>query len=145
MPFASKVFDVNFIRVATNYIMMKDNFNSIEEDIYENGEGLQITKCFGRYWEPKWVGVKVPQFSFNRLDNADTKLGVEMRSTGEVACFGENKYEAYLKALMASNFNVNKLSASAANSRGNSVKISRQNPLIINSTAFSNSIPRCRK
>jgi carbamoyl-phosphate synthase / aspartate carbamoyltransferase len=108
MPFASKVFDVNFIRVATNYIMMKDTYNSVEEDIYENGEGLQITKCFGRYWEPKWVGVKVPQFSFNRLDNADTKLGVEMRSTGEVACFGENKYDAYLKALMASNFDVNK-------------------------------------
>jgi carbamoyl-phosphate synthase/aspartate carbamoyltransferase len=108
MPFASKVFDVNFIRVATNYIMMKDKQGSIEEDIYENGEGLQITKCFGRYWEPKWVGVKVPQFSFNRLDGADTKLGVEMRSTGEVACFGENKYDAYLKALMASNFEVNK-------------------------------------
>lgn len=108
MPFASKVFDVNFIRVATNYIMMKDKYDSVEEEIYENGEGLQITKCFGRYWEPKWVGVKVPQFSFNRLDNADTKLGVEMRSTGEVACFGENKYDAYLKALMASNFNVHK-------------------------------------
>lgn len=108
MPFASKVFDVNFIRVATNYIMMKYKQDSIDEEIYENGEGLQITKCFGRYWEPKWVGVKVPQFSFNRLDNADTKLGVEMRSTGEVACFGENKYEAYLKALMASTFQVNK-------------------------------------
>jgi carbamoyl-phosphate synthase/aspartate carbamoyltransferase len=114
MPFASKVFDVNFIRVATCYIMQLQNEKITStsereyEEIYENGEGLQISKCFGRYWEPKWVGVKVPQFSFSRLDDADTKLGVEMRSTGEVACFGENKYEAYLKALRASNFLVNK-------------------------------------
>ena len=116
MPFASKVFDVNFIRVATCYIMQLQNertkinksSDTEDDEIYENGEGLQISKCFGRYWEPKWIGVKVPQFSFSRLDDADTKLGVEMRSTGEVACFGENKYEAYLKALRASNFKVDK-------------------------------------
>ncbi len=48
---------------------------------------------------PKYVGVKVPQFSFNRLANADNRLGVEMLSTGEVACFGSNHNEAYLKAL----------------------------------------------
>jgi carbamoyl-phosphate synthase/aspartate carbamoyltransferase/dihydroorotase len=70
------------------------------------------------------VGVKVPQFSFSRLAGsfrfsliflrrvvlylilftslgADVMLGVEMASTGEVACFGENRYEAYLKALMS--------------------------------------------
>jgi carbamoylphosphate synthase large subunit len=39
----------------------------------------------------------VPQFSFARLAGADAMLGVEMASTGEVACFGENRYEAYLK------------------------------------------------
>jgi carbamoyl-phosphate synthase/aspartate carbamoyltransferase len=44
--------------------------------------------------------VKVPQFSFSRLSGADPVLGVEMASTGEVACFGRDKYEAYLKALM---------------------------------------------
>ena len=41
-----------------------------------------------------YTGVKVPnQFSFNRLANADNRLGVEMLSTGEVACFGENYHE----------------------------------------------------
>jgi carbamoyl-phosphate synthase/aspartate carbamoyltransferase len=48
-----------------------------------------------------YVGVKVPQFSFSRLSGADPILGVEMASTGEVACFGHNKYEAYLKALIS--------------------------------------------
>lgn len=50
------------------------------------------------------VGVKVPQFSFSRLEGADAMLGVEMASTGEVACFGENRYEAYLKAMMSTGF-----------------------------------------
>ena len=54
----------------------------------------------------KYTGVKVPQFSFNRLANADNRLGVEMLSTGEVACFGENYNEAYLKALSATGFKV---------------------------------------
>jgi len=48
------------------------------------------------------VGVKVPQFSFTRLQGADPVLGVEMASTGEVACFGANKYEAFIKAMQAS-------------------------------------------
>lgn len=43
----------------------------------------------------------VPQFSFSRLSGADPVLGVEMASTGEVACFGVDKYEAYLKALIS--------------------------------------------
>jgi carbamoyl-phosphate synthase/aspartate carbamoyltransferase len=43
------------------------------------------------------VAVKVPQFSFGRLAGADPVLGVEMASTGEVACFAVNKYEAYIK------------------------------------------------
>ncbi|KAH9927604.1 carbamoyl-phosphate synth [Fomitopsis serialis] len=48
-----------------------------------------------------YVGVKVPQFSFSRLSGADPVLGVEMASTGEVACFGKDKYEAYIKALIS--------------------------------------------
>lgn len=52
------------------------------------------------------VGVKVPQFSFSRLAGADMLLGVEMASTGEVACFGDNRYEAYLKAMISTGFNV---------------------------------------
>ena len=53
-----------------------------------------------------YTGVKVPQFSFNRLANADNRLGVEMLSTGEVACFGNNHNEAYLKALAATGFKI---------------------------------------
>jgi len=52
------------------------------------------------------VGVKVPQFSFMRLSGADPVLGVEMLSTGEVACLGENFAEAFLKALQAAEFRI---------------------------------------
>lgn len=51
---------------------------------------------------------KVPQFSFSRLAGADVLLGVEMTSTGEVACFGENRYEAYLKAMISTGFRIPK-------------------------------------
>ena len=47
---------------------------------------------------------QVPQFSFSRLAGADVKLGVEMASTGEVACFGEDRYEAYIKAMLSTGF-----------------------------------------
>ena len=47
-------------------------------------------------------------FSFSRLQGADVLLGVEMASTGEVACFGENKYEAYLKAQLSAGFRIPK-------------------------------------
>ena len=46
----------------------------------------------------------MPQFSFSRLAGADVKLGVEMASTGEVACFGEDRYEAYIKAIQSTGF-----------------------------------------
>jgi carbamoyl-phosphate synthase/aspartate carbamoyltransferase len=52
----------------------------------------------------EYVAVKVPQFSFSRLSGADPVLGVEMASTGEVACFGRTKYEAYIKGLIATGF-----------------------------------------
>src|SRR6266576_1128139 len=55
-----------------------------------------------------YVGVKVPQFSFSRLSGADPVLGVEMASTGEVACFGRDKYEAYMKALISTGFRMPK-------------------------------------
>jgi carbamoyl-phosphate synthase/aspartate carbamoyltransferase/dihydroorotase len=60
------------------------------------------------YHVSKRVGVKVPQFSFSRLSGADVTLGVEMASTGEVACFGENRYEAYLKAMLSTGFRLPK-------------------------------------
>lgn len=52
----------------------------------------------------EFVGVKVPQFSFIRLKGADPVLGVEMASTGEVACFGVNREEAYIKGLISTGF-----------------------------------------
>ena len=52
--------------------------------------------------------IQVPQFSFARLAGADAMLGVEMASTGEVACFGENRYEAYLKGLISTGMTVPK-------------------------------------
>lgn len=52
------------------------------------------------------TGIKVPQFSFMRLDGADPVLGVEMMSTGEVACLGESFDEAFLKALQAAEFKI---------------------------------------
>ena len=54
--------------------------------------------------EIPFVAVKAPQFSFSRLTKADPKLGVEMASTGEIACFGETLEEAYLKAMIATGY-----------------------------------------
>ena len=55
---------------------------------------------------PKHYAVKVPQFSFMRLDGADPILGVEMASTGEVACFGKKFSDAFLKSLMSSQLKI---------------------------------------
>jgi hypothetical protein len=51
-----------------------------------------------------YIACKVPIFSFGRLKNSDPRLGVEMQSTGEVACFGINQYEAFLKAMISAGF-----------------------------------------
>jgi len=56
----------------------------------------------------KHVGVKVPQFSFTRLRGADPLLGVEMASTGEVACYGPNHHDALVKGMLASQFRMPK-------------------------------------
>merc|ERR1719333_2048205 len=50
------------------------------------------------------VAAKVPTFSFTRLKGSDPRLGVEMASTGEVACFGNTQYEAFLKAMISAGF-----------------------------------------
>merc|ERR1712151_1119765 len=54
--------------------------------------------------EMDYICTKVPMFSFGRLKNSDPRLGVEMQSTGEVACFGVNQYDAFLKAMIAAGF-----------------------------------------
>uniref|UniRef100_T1JFX5 Uncharacterized protein n=1 Tax=Strigamia maritima TaxID=126957 RepID=T1JFX5_STRMM len=88
-PFVSKVLDCDFVAIATRAII-----------------GLGDISC--NIDRMNKVGVKVPQFSFSRLIGADVTLGVEMASTGEVACFGENRYEAYLKAMMSTGFRIPK-------------------------------------
>ncbi|KAI5785501.1 hypothetical protein DFH27DRAFT_575816 [Peziza echinospora] len=90
-PFVSKVMGINMIEMATLAIL-----------------GLPV-QAYPTLNIPKdYVGIKVPQFSFSRLSGADPILGVEMASTGEVACFGRDKYEAYLKALISTGFRLPK-------------------------------------
>jgi len=83
-PFSSKVFGCNFIELATRAMIGPDELPSGGA---EQPEG--------------YVGVKAPMFSFQRLAGADPSLGVEMASTGEVACFGPNHHDAFLKAMMS--------------------------------------------
>ncbi|PVD23792.1 hypothetical protein C0Q70_17066 [Pomacea canaliculata] len=87
-PFVSKALDHDFIATATRVIMG------------ETVEPVNVLYGCGR------VAVKVPVFSFSRLQGADVLLGVEMASTGEVACFGEDRYEAYLKAQISTGFQI---------------------------------------
>ncbi|RLF11482.1 MAG: carbamoyl phosphate synthase large subunit [Thermoprotei archaeon] len=87
MPFVSKVKAVNLMKLASQPLM--------GERISWRGEDEP---------EPIAVGVKVPQFSFMQLEGADPVLGVEMQSTGEVACLGEVFPEALYKALLAAGF-----------------------------------------
>ncbi|KAI0051295.1 carbamoyl-phosphate synth [Auriscalpium vulgare] len=83
-PFVSKVTGIDAIEMATKVML-----------------GLPVEPYPDAGMPADYVGVKVPQFSFSRLSGADPVLGVEMASTGEVACFGKDKYEAYLKALIS--------------------------------------------
>ncbi|TKR93417.1 hypothetical protein L596_007878 [Steinernema carpocapsae] len=99
-PFVSKTLDFDFVALATRVMMSTDN-PALKEDI------KPMNVMFGREGHEK-VGVKVPQFSFSRLSGAEVMLGVEMASTGEVGCFGKNRYEAYLKALLSTGFVVPK-------------------------------------
>ena len=87
-PFVSKTLGFDFVAAATR-VIMGEKLEPQEETIILH---------------PERVGVKVAQFSFSRLPGADFALGVEMASTGEVACFGENHHEAYLKALISTGF-----------------------------------------
>lgn len=90
-PFSSKVTGYNFIEIATKAMIDKKDDPALKNKEY-------------RTLDLDYVGVKAPQFSFSRLQGADPVLGVEMASTGEVACFGENLYEAFLKAMISVGF-----------------------------------------
>jgi len=92
MPYVSKTIGINLIDLSTAIILGK----KIKE--------IGITQP-----PPlKHVSVKVPSFSFMRLSGADPILGVEMLSTGEAACLGENFADAFLKALQSVDFNIPK-------------------------------------
>jgi carbamoyl-phosphate synthase large subunit len=86
-PFVSKVFKINFVDIAIKKIMGK-NIKPIDRSSFDLD----------------YVGVKAPQFSFMRLKGSDPVLGVEMASTGEVACLGDDFNEAFLKSLISTGF-----------------------------------------
>ena len=88
-PFVSKVLKCNFIELATKVML-----------------GLEVEKPATSLFELDYVGVKAPQFSFARLQKADPVLGVEMASTGEVGCLGEDYYEAILNAMLSVGYRI---------------------------------------
>jgi len=87
MPFISKTYNVNFIDIATRVMV-----------------GLHVSPVTIQPIDMEYVASKVSCFSFQRLKNSDPRLGVEMQSTGEVACFGNCQYEAFLKAMISAGF-----------------------------------------
>ena len=88
-PFVSKVLKLNFIDIATRLMM-----------------GEKIPKVDKSSFDVDYVGVKASQFSFTRLKGSDPIVGVEMSSTGEVACLGDDFNEAFLKSLISTGFKV---------------------------------------
>eukprot|EP00049_Salpingoeca_infusionum_P015325 m.296587 g.296587 ORF g.296587 m.296587 type:complete len:2279 (-) comp15857_c0_seq1:170-7006(-) len=86
-PFVSKTRRQNLVAIATRAMLGLDMSN-VEKPIFSA------------------VGVKAPQFSFSRLKGADFSLGVEMVSTGEVACYGRDQFDAYLKAMQATDIHI---------------------------------------
>ena len=88
-PFVSKVLKRNFIETATRIML-----------------DAPYTKPDKSEFDIDWIGVKAPQFSFSRLQNADSVLGVDMASTGEVGCLGDDVNEALLQAMIAVGYKV---------------------------------------
>ncbi len=83
-PFVSKVLKINLIELATRVML-----------------GLPVEKPAKSLFDLDYVGVKASQFSFNRLQKADPVLGVDMASTGEVGCLGEDSRSALLKSMLS--------------------------------------------
>jgi len=92
-PFVSKVLKINFIEIATKLMM-----------------GEKIPRLDKSSFDVDYVGVKAPQFSFTRLKGSDPILGVEMASTGEVACLGDDFNEAFLKSFLSTGYRIPKRS-----------------------------------
>ncbi len=83
-PFVSKVLKINLIEMATRIML-----------------GLPVEKPAKSLFDLDYVGIKASQFSFNRLQKADPVLGVDMASTGEVGCLGEDSRTALLKSMLS--------------------------------------------
>ena len=83
-PFVSKVLKINMIDIATKVML-----------------GLPVERPNKNLFDLDYVGIKASQFSFNRLQKADPVLGVDMSSTGEVGCLGDNTSTALLKSMLA--------------------------------------------
>ena len=83
-PFVSKVLKLNLIDLATKVML-----------------GVPVEKPNKNLFDLDYVGIKASQFSFNRLQKADPVLGVDMSSTGEVGCLGEDTNDALLKAMLS--------------------------------------------
>merc|ERR1719420_2837032 len=87
LPYISKTYNVNFSELATRIMLC-----------------ISIRPVTIQPIDMDYIAVKAPMFSFTRLKNSDPRLGVEMQSTGEVACFGRHQYEAFLKSMIAAGF-----------------------------------------
>ena len=88
-PFVSKVLKINFIELATRVMM-----------------GLPVEKPSKNEFDLDYVGIKASQFSFSRLQKADPVLGVDMASTGEVGCIGDDTSEAVLKSMLSVGYRI---------------------------------------
>eukprot|EP00516_Mucochytrium_quahogii_P003405 CAMPEP_0203757240 /NCGR_PEP_ID=MMETSP0098-20131031/10354_1 /ASSEMBLY_ACC=CAM_ASM_000208 /TAXON_ID=96639 /ORGANISM=" , Strain NY0313808BC1" /LENGTH=1536 /DNA_ID=CAMNT_0050649407 /DNA_START=142 /DNA_END=4752 /DNA_ORIENTATION=+ len=92
-PFSSKTVGGDFIEAATSIMVGAGRPDWLKKkDFSLDGKGS---------YPQTFTGVKVPMFSFKRLQGADPELGVEMSSTGEVACYGKTKEEAFLKSMLS--------------------------------------------
>ena len=83
-PFVSKVLKINLIDLATKVML-----------------GVPVEKPNKNLFDLDYVGIKASQFSFNRLQNADPVLGVDMSSTGEVGCLGDDTNQALIKSMLS--------------------------------------------
>ena len=88
-PFICKVLKINFIELATKIMM-----------------GLPVEKPHKNLFDIDYVGIKASQFSFSRLQKADPVLGVDMVSTGEVGCLGDDTDDAILKSMLSVGYKI---------------------------------------
>lgn len=90
-PFVSKVLKINLIEIAAKVML-----------------GIPVEKPHKNEFDLDYVGIKASQFSFSRLQKADPVLGVDMASTGEVGCLGDDTYEAVLKSMLSVGYTIPK-------------------------------------